>query len=242
MVAIMRPANRRHRNIGSAGQPPTLTRTPGPRRALPRNRTRPATAGPWSQDHRGRRGDIGFQTARGDHGHRSPAGLRWRTGRRVDQMVHGLAAPGPSPGGGTRRGQPAMTDGHGDSGLLGGASWRSAIRTTQPSGGGGPATARSPPRLTRTPVRVAAAAAIERVRSAQPALAVAPRSMRTPGGRVTDLWAPIDPHATPPGDTLVANPDCGPIWWHFGEVPVVAESSRAWPMVGSTIPSVIRAA
>ena len=60
----------------------------------------------------------------------------------------------------------------------------SATPTVQPSGGGGPDTAMSPPTLTSTPSPVADAAA-SAARSTASALAVAPRSTQTPQGTTT---------------------------------------------------------
>ena len=60
----------------------------------------------------------------------------------------------------------------------------SATPTVQPSGGGGPDTAMSPPMLTSTPSPVADAAAAA-ARSTASALAVAPRSTQTPRGTTT---------------------------------------------------------
>src|SRR5436853_49098 len=57
--------------------------------------------------------------------------------------------------------------------------------TGQPSSGAGPAIAMSPPRFTSTPRSGAGAAARAAHRSAAHALAVAPRSSRTPGGSCT---------------------------------------------------------
>src|SRR6266487_3922610 len=78
------------------------------------------------------------------------------------------------------------------------ASCRSATRTAQPPAGGFPAVARSPPRLTSTP-QPAARCARTAARSAQSALAVAPRSSRTPLGTRTrprrrSRWTCRHPH------------------------------------------------
>ena len=61
---------------------------------------------------------------------------------------------------------------------------RSWTRTTQPPGGGGPATATSPPRLTRTPQPSRAAISAAAL-SAANAFAVAPRSNWMPAGTVS---------------------------------------------------------
>src|SRR5439155_4078047 len=66
--------------------------------------------------------------------------------------------------------------------------WSSVTRTCQPARGAGPHVATSPPRLTSAPQPLASAAT-RAARSAAHALAVAPRSMRTPGGTRTEQLA-----------------------------------------------------
>src|SRR5207247_9675586 len=70
----------------------------------------------------------------------------------------------------------------------------------QPCGGGAPATAISPPRLTSTPpsFEIALSAAVA-ARSEASALAVAPRSSSTPRGTMTVLVAGLNWTACQPG-------------------------------------------
>ncbi len=108
---------------------------------------------------------------------RTRAGL---AGGRVDDVVDLAAARRPGPHGGAGGGQAAVGDGHGlarrlrPGGVVVGDPDPPAVRPAP-----GPATARSPPRLTRTPQprRPAISSA---QRSAAQALAVAPRSSWAP--------------------------------------------------------------
>ena len=68
-------------------------------------------------------------------------------------------------------------------GASGPAAWSSVTRTRQPPAGAGPATAMSPPRLTRTP-QPSCRAISSAQRSAARALAVAPRSSCAPPASV----------------------------------------------------------
>ena len=69
----------------------------------------------------------------------------------------------------------------------------------QPSGGGSPATAMSPPRLTSTPPPSRTLAAAAAARSDASALAVAPRSSSTPRGITTVRAAELNRIALQPG-------------------------------------------
>ena len=121
-------------------------------------------------------------------------------------------------------------------------SEQSATATGQPPTGTWPATAISPPRLTRIPPRPQARYAAAAARSDPRPFAVAPRSRRTPAGRpsvvpssVTDRQPGAAPGAAPGGPPARAPP--------------MAAKSRSYPRamsapptVGSTRPPVHRAA
>ena len=70
-------------------------------------------------------------------------------------------------------------------GRVGSLRWSSVTLIAQPPGGAGPAVAMSPPRLTSTPQPLAGERGARAARSAAHALAVAPRSRRTPRGTRT---------------------------------------------------------
>ena len=78
----------------------------------------------------------------------------------------------------------SVTSADGPGGGSAGCPVTSCTRTRQPPPGGSPATAMSPPRLTSTPQPSRSASSVA-ARSAAHALAVAPRSSRTPGGTVS---------------------------------------------------------
>src|SRR6266852_4559957 len=91
-----------------------------------------------------------------------------------------------------------------------GALLSSLICTAHPSGGGSPATAMSPPRLTSTPPAPTALYAAAAPRSTASALAVAPRSISTLGGIHTVLAASSNWIAFHPGTWLTDRRIGGP--------------------------------
>ena len=137
-------------------------------------------------------------------------------------------------------------------GASGPAAWSSVTRIRQPPAGTGPATAMSPPRLTRTPQpRCRAISSAQR--SAAQALAVAPRSScappaSRPGGPVSSCTLRQPGTAgRSGGGGYGAGRRAGQPGWHRphrlgrsrGRSPAPAS---ARPQVGSTSPSVSRAA
>ena len=121
-------------------------------------------------------------------------------------------------------------------GASGPARWSSAIRTVQPPPGEAPATARSPPRETRTPAPVASWTRRAQ-RSAAKALAVEPRSSSTPGGmrtrpRVRSTVTRRQPAA---GTISIAVRLCSPRRRRRSRDPSRARAC-ARPTVGSTSP------
>ena len=127
----------------------------------------------------GRAGGVGVDAGRTRDRYRPPGGLGRPAGARVDDVVEGRLAGLPAADERARRGEAAGRQGDRGPGASSGLAWSSATRTGQPPSGTGPASAMSPPRLTRTPAPDARAAA-RAARSAPSAFAVAPRSSSTP--------------------------------------------------------------
>jgi len=119
----------------------------------------------------------------------------------------------------------------------------SLICTVQPPEGGVPATAMSPPRLTRTPptppraLRAAAAA-----RSAARALAVAPRSSSTPAGAYTVRLCGVYRTLPHPGTGRTLTSTGPPSTGSSAKSTSYPAWRSAAPTVGSTSPSVSAAA
>ena len=169
------------RPVGSAGQSPMVV-TPRPSRAGARaGPARPATRAQPAPHQRGRGGDVRLGAVRGGDADRAPGRAHGRSRSRVDDVVHGVPAVAPAPHGRAGGRKASGADGDVCPGAEGSLRWSSVTRTRQPPAGAGPDVAMSPPRLTSTPPPLIAAPAAA-ARSAAQALAVAPRSSRTPSG------------------------------------------------------------
>ena len=105
-----------------------------------------------AEHERGGARDVGVDAGRGGDAHRAERPVDRQPGRRIEQVVAHLVALAPAPHGHARRRDARRTR---STIVWPGASspavWSSVTRTGQPPAGAGPAIAMSPPRLTSTP-------------------------------------------------------------------------------------------
>ncbi len=109
--------------------------------------------GPLAPHDGGGRHEVGLDAAGAGGRDQDPVGLDAVPGPRIDDVVDVAVARPPGPDRGGRAGQAALRDRHHlVDAARPGSTTRGRCRSAHPPAGGGPATATSPPRLTRVPV------------------------------------------------------------------------------------------